>query len=74
MKIHFAINVYPFPKRQMLDSSNLKEFPDDNSKSDESGRKLSKQVENTEGKGEIAHYEQFLFFPQCLQRTCTADT
>ena len=24
-------------------------------------------------KGEIAHYEQFLLFPQCFQKTCTAD-
>ena len=38
------------------------------------GRKLSKQVENTEGKGEIARHEQFLLFPQCFQKTCTADT
>ena len=30
--------------------------------------------ENTVGKGEIAHYEQFLHFPQCFQKTCTADT
>ena len=25
-----------------------------------------KCFENTVGKGEIAHYEQFLFFPQCF--------
>ena len=25
------------------------------------------------GKGEIAHYEQFLLFPQCFQKACTAD-
>ena len=31
-------------------------------------------VENTVGKGEIARYEQFLLFPQCFQKTCTADT
>ena len=24
-------------------------------------------------KGEIAHYEQFLLFPSCCQKTCTAD-
>ena len=24
-------------------------------------------------KGEIAHYERFLLFPQCCQKTCTAD-
>ena len=26
------------------------------------------------GKGEIARYEQFLLFPLCFQKTCTADT
>ena len=40
----------------------------------QNGRKFSKRVENTVGKGEIACYEQFLHFPQCFQRTCTADT
>ena len=34
----------------------------------------SKWIENTVGKGEIARYEQFLLFPQCFQRACTADT
>ena len=52
----------------------MKEFADDNSKFDENGRKLSKRVENTVGKGEIARYEQFLLFPQCFLKTCTADT
>ena len=52
----------------MLDSSKLKEFADDNFKFDENGRKLSKRVENTVGKGEIARYEQFLLFPQCFQK------
>ena len=42
-------------KRQILDSSKLKEFADNNSKFDENGGKLSKKVENTVGKGEIAH-------------------
>ena len=37
---------------------------------DENCRKLSKQVENTVGKGEIARYEQFLLFPQCFQKVC----
>ena len=31
---------------------------------------LSKRVENTVGKGEIARYEQFLLFPQCFQKAC----
>ena len=42
----------------------------DNFKFDENGRKLSKWVENTVGKGEIAHYEHFLLFPQCFQKAC----
>ena len=55
-------------RRQILDSSKLKEFAEDNFKFDKHGRKLSKWVENTVGKGEIAHYEQFLLFPQCFQK------
>ena len=43
-------------------------------KFDENGRKFSKWLENTVGKGEIARYEQFLLFPLCFQKTCTADT
>ena len=31
---------------------------------------LSKGVENTVGKGEIARYKQFLLFPQCFQKVC----
>ena len=54
----------------ILDSSKLKEFADDNFKFDNNGKKLSKQVENTVGKGEIARYAQFLLFPQCFQRAC----
>ena len=49
----------------MLDSSKLKEFADDNFKFDENDKKFSKRVENSFGKGEIAHYEQFLLFPKC---------
>ena len=41
---------------------------------EEYGRKLSRWVENTVGKREIARYEQFLLFPQCFQKTCPADT
>ena len=39
--------------RQILDSSKVKEFADNNFKSDENRSKLSKQVENIVGKGEI---------------------
>ena len=41
---------------------------------DKNGRKFTKQVENTVGKGEIAHFEQFLLFPQCFQKTYSAHT
>ena len=58
---------------QTTNSYKLKVFVDDNSKFDENGRKLSKWIENTEEKGGIAHDEQFLLFPQCFQKTCTAD-
>ena len=50
------------------------EFADDNSKLDNNGRKFSKGVENTVGKGEIARNEQFLLFPQWFQKTCASDT
>ena len=53
----------PITRRQILDSSRLKEFADDNFEFDKNGRKLSKRLENTVGKGEIARYEQFLLFP-----------
>ena len=53
-------------------SSTLTEFADDNFEFDENIRKFFKQAQNTVGKGEIAHYEQFLLFPQCFQKTCTA--
>ena len=63
----------PFPKRQILDSSKLKDFAEDIFDFDENGREFSKREESTVGKEEIAHYEQFLLFPQCFQKTCSAD-
>ena len=35
---------------------------------------LMNRVESTVEKGQIARHEQFLLFPQCFQKTCTADT
>ena len=58
------------PDDKILDSSKLKEFADHNFKFNTNGRKLSKQVENIVGKGEIARYEQFLLFPLCFQKAC----
>ena len=69
-----TIGFNPFPNRQILQPSELKEFADNNLKYDENGGKFSNRVENTVGKGEIAHYEQFLLFPPCFQKTLTADT
>ena len=43
-------------------------------KFDENGRKFFKRLENAVGKGEIVHYLQFLLFPLCFPKTCTANT
>ena len=56
------------PDDKNLDWSKFEQFADENFKFDENSRKFSKRVENTEGKGEIARYEQFLLFPQCFQK------
>ena len=72
--MEFIFSLQPFPRGQILDSSKLKEFADNIFEFDENGRKFSTRVENIVGKGEIACYEQFLLFPQCFQKTCTADT
>ena len=52
----------------------MKKFADDNFRFDNNGRKYSKQVENAVRKGEIARIEQFLLFPHCFQKSCTAHT
>ena len=46
----------------------MKQSADDNLKFYENSRKISKWIENTVGKGEIACYEQFVLFPQCFQK------
>ena len=53
-----------------LPDDKLKKFAEENFKFHENGRKLSKRVENTVGKGGIARYEQFLLFPQCFLKAC----
>ena len=37
------------------------------------GIQLADCVENIVGKGEIAHYEQFLLFRQCFQKLSVVD-
>ena len=59
----YGVQGKPITRRQILDSSKLKEFADDNFKFDDNGRNLSKWVENTAGKGEIARYNRNACFP-----------
>ena len=56
----------PLPDKKFYTLPNWKSF--ENFKFDENGRKLTKWVENTVGKGEMARYEQFLLFPLCFQK------
>ena len=46
----FLFSIQLFSKRQILDSSKLKELADDNSKFDENDVKFSKRLDNTVGK------------------------
>ena len=59
--------------RHAVNSFKLRDFADDKFKFDENRRKFSKWVENTVRKGEIARNEQFLLFPWCFQKSCSAD-
>ena len=59
---------------KILDWPKLKAFAEDNFIFHENGRKFSKRVENTVGKGEIANYEQFLLFLIYFHKTYIADT
>ena len=68
--LDYKVLFLPITRRQISDPSKLKEFADNNFKFDDNGRKLSKWVKNTVGKGEIARYKQFLLFPQCFQKAC----
>ena len=56
-----------FTKRQILDSSKLKEFADDNFKFDENGRKFLKPVENTVGKRRNCSFSHSVFKTQVMQ-------
>ena len=51
-----------FPKRQILDSSKVKEYADDNSKFDENGVEFSKRVENNVGKEKLLVSSNLSFF------------
>ena len=45
----------PLPDNKILDRSKVKQSADDNFKFDENSRKFCKRLENTVGKGQIAH-------------------
>ena len=68
------LNVELTLSQKKNDHSKLKEFAADNFDFDENVRKFSERAETTVGKGEIAHYDQYLLFPQCFEKTWTADT
>ena len=68
-----ALTLSQMTNFRLFQNERVCRFVDDKFYFDENDRKLSKQVENTVGKGEIAPYEQFLLFPQCFQKTCTAN-
>ena len=74
MKSRSQFLLLTLPQTTNFRSFQTERVAEDNLKLVENGRKLSKQEENTEGKGEIARSKQFLLFPQCLQKTYTADT
>ena len=60
---------YPLTKQQILDSSKLKEFADNNFKFYYNGRKFFEPVKKT-GKRRFAHYKQFLLFPVFSKDFC----
>ena len=67
LSLYHAIPCFnPFP--------NNKAFAENNIEFDKNGIKFSKKVENTRWKRRICSYKQFLLFPHCFQKTCTADT
>ena len=64
-----TVRAEPFPKRQILHASKLREFADENFKFDKNGKKVFQKGRNTVGeKGEIARYEQFLLFPHSVSK------
>ena len=58
----------PFPKRQILDASKLREFADDNFKFDENGRKFFKQIEKHCGKRRNCSLRAISLFPAAFSK------
>ena len=70
----FSYLILHFPNDKFWTLTVWKSLHSNNRKFDENGRKLSKRIDNTIGKGEIANNEQFLLFPLWFKKTWTADT
>ena len=67
----FRVFFYADSALNSLPDDKLKEFADDHFKFDENGSKLSKRVENTVGKGEIAPFPTVFskgLFPRGVKR------
>ena len=58
----------PFPKRQILDSSNLKEFADDNFKFDENGQKVFQMGRKHSGKRRNCSLRAISSFPTVFSK------
>ena len=71
-EMYLFIYINSVQNNKFLDSSKLKEYADDNFKFEGNGKKFSKRVEDTAGKGEMVCSKQFLLFPQCFQDLLTA--
>ena len=65
----------PVPKRQILDSSKLKELADDNFKFDENGKKVLQTGRKHCGKRRNCSLRAISPFPTVFcKKACTADT
>ena len=66
--------IFLFNTLTLLDWSKLKAFADDKLNVTEKMKFVLEGVENIVGKGDIAHHEQFLLFPQCFQKSSVSGS
>ena len=69
----FIESLLPLSQRQILDSSKVPEFADDNLKFHENGRMFSKHVESTVEKRKNCSLRAISHFPTVFSKTCTAE-
>ena len=70
---HQLTPINPSPHMSIRGSSNTAANKNLMSKIWTNGEQLPDQVQNIVGKGEIAHYEHFLLFPECFQNLSVVD-